>query len=132
MDANTFVTLLIAGLVVFFFVKDRLKRMFRHGTPEAEATGFAQAVEAATPNAPIPTRAWLNHVNTQPDLVPHVAVAGPSGSGKTTLVTALLADRQGQIIVLTAKEGDHWGGLPYVGIDLDATYTTMRQMFKEL
>jgi hypothetical protein len=35
-------------------------------------------------------------------------------------------------VVITAKEGDHWGGLPYVGIDDNATYTTARQTFSAL
>jgi energy-coupling factor transporter ATP-binding protein EcfA2 len=80
----------------------------------------------------LPARAWLDYVNSQPQTVPHLAVIGPSGSGKTTLTTAVLSDRPGQITVITAKEGDHWGGLPYVGIDDNATYTTARQTFSAL
>lgn len=77
-------------------------------------------------------RAWLDYVNDQPDKIPHLAIIGPSGAGKTTLATAILQDRGGQIVVITAKEGDTWGGLPYVGIDLDATYTTARNTFDAL
>lgn len=80
----------------------------------------------------IALRSWLDHVNKQPNRVPHLAVIGPSGSGKTTLVTAVLSDRDGRIIVLTAKEGDDWGGLPYIGIDDDTSYTTMRKTFDGL
>jgi hypothetical protein len=78
-------------------------------------------------DAPIGMRDWLRYVNYQPDRVPHLAVIGPSGAGKTTLATAVLADRPGRLVVITAKEGDDWGGLPYVGIDEDATYTTANQ-----
>lgn len=86
----------------------------------------------ATPGAPLTMRQWLDYVNAQPDRVPHLAVIGPSGSGKTTLTTAVLHDRAGRIVVITAKEGDHWGGLPYVGIDDDATYTTALATFAAL
>jgi hypothetical protein len=76
-----------------------------------------------------PNNAWLDYVNGQPDNVPHLAVIGPSGAGKTTFTTAVLHDRPGQIVVITAKEGDDWGGLPYIGIDDDATYTTANKTF---
>lgn len=80
----------------------------------------------------LPAATWLALLNDQPDRVPHVAVIGPSGSGKTTLTTAILADRAGDVVILTAKEGDSWGGLPYVGIDDDATYSTAIQTFAAL
>src|SRR5262249_13024362 len=35
-------------------------------------------------------------------------------------------------VVITAKEGDHWGGLQHVGIDDDATYNLAIQTFTEL
>jgi hypothetical protein len=84
------------------------------------------------PEPPISLRSWLDYVNYQPDTVPHVAIIGPSGAGKTTLATAILADRSGEIVVLTAKEGDRWGDLPYVGIDDDATYTRVAAVFANL
>lgn len=134
MDSSTFFTLAIGGIVIFVWGYDRIKRLFQHGTPEASATpdAIAEAAKDATPEQPIGARAWLDYVNAQPDRVPHLAVIGPSGSGKTTLATAVLHDRRGQVVVLTAKEGDHWGGLPYVGIDEDATYTTANTMFAAL
>jgi hypothetical protein len=85
----------------------------------------------ASDNA-IVLRDWMNYVNAQPNRVPHLAVIGPSGAGKTTLVTAVLSDRVGDIVVLTAKEGDSWGGLEYIGIDDDATYNTMHTTFDAL
>ena len=96
--------------------------------PQAQP-GQAQAGEQPLPLA---TRAWLDHVNRQPNEVPHLAIIGPSGAGKTTLATAVLHDREGQIVVITAKEGDYWGGLPYIGIDLDATYTIANETFNVL
>jgi hypothetical protein len=44
----------------------------------------------------------------------------------------VLHDRPGQIVIISAKEGDPWGGLEYIGIDLDATYTTANQTFGQL
>jgi hypothetical protein len=100
------------------------------------ATTRLQASGAPAPAQPCPARIPLAelfvYVNDRPDEVPHLAIIGPSGSGKTTMATAILASRPGQILVLTAKEGDTWGGLPYVGIDDDATYTTARDTFAAL
>jgi len=92
------------------------------------ATGKTVALSSPA----MPLRALLIALNADPDRVPHTAIIGPSGSGKTTLATVVLSERPGLIVVLTAKEGDAWGGLPYVGIDDDATYTTAQQTFAAL
>lgn len=92
------------------------------------ATGKTVALTPPT----MPLRSMLAYINSQPDRVPHLAIIGPSGSGKTTLATVVLSDRPGLVIVLTAKEGDTWGGLPYVGIDDDATYKTAQETFEGL
>lgn len=126
MDANTFFTLAIAAIVIPVAAYDQIKkRLPGRATP-------ISAIQDLAEDTQLPARAWLDYVNAQPDTVPHVAVIGPSGAGKTTLTTALLSDRTGQIVVITAKEGDHWGGLPYVGIDLDATYATANATFHAL
>lgn len=103
------------------------------------ATGATTRLQAPAPTQAAPARPQalpladlLAYVNARPDEVPHLAIVGPSGSGKTTMATAILAERPGQILVLTAKEGDSWGGLPYIGIDDDATYTTARATFAAL
>jgi energy-coupling factor transporter ATP-binding protein EcfA2 len=134
MDANTFFGLAIGGIVIFVWGYDRVKGLFSHGKAAAPTTpaGLNEAAAAATPDAPLSTRAWLDYVNAQPDAVPHLAVIGPSGAGKSTFTTAVLSDRPGRIVVVAAKEGDHWGGLPYVGIDDDATYTTANATFAAL
>lgn len=134
MDANTLVTLVIAGAVIFFFTYDRIKRLFRGASQDEETAQpiTPETIAQATEDAPIAMNQWLDYVNRQPDQVPHLAIIGPSGAGKTTLATAVLADRPGQIVIVTAKEGDHWGGLSYIGIDEDATYTTADRTFKEL
>lgn len=134
MDANTFFGLAIGGIVIFVWGYDRIKKLFQHGTPTQTATpaALAEAAAAATIEQPLAARAWLDYMNDQPDSVPHLAVIGPSGAGKSTFTTAVLADRPGQVVVITAKEGDHWGGLPYVGIDDDATYTTANATFAAL
>jgi hypothetical protein len=130
---NAIFTFGIPGLVIGSMVWRRVRPAVTKAQASATAQiGAAQEFTQATPEAPVAMRAWLDYVNAQPDRVPHVAVIGPSGAGKTTLTTALLGDRQGQIVVLTAKEGDAWGGLPYIGIDLDATYTTANETFNAL
>jgi hypothetical protein len=91
-----------------------------------------ETLAQATAEQPLAMRAWLDYVNAQPDRVPHLAIIGPSGAGKTTAATAVLSDRPGRVVVITAKEGDDWGGLPYVGIDRDATYATARETFAAL
>lgn len=102
-------------------------------TPRAESPIPApSSLSLANVPGALPLRAWLDHVNGQPQKVPHLAIIGPSGAGKTTIATAILNDRSGQVVVITAKEGDTWGGLPYVGIDLDATYTMARRTFDAL
>lgn len=99
-------------------------------TTRLQAPAPAQAAPAR-PQA-LPLTELLLYVNARPDEVPHLAIVGPSGSGKTTLAMAILASRPGQILVLTAKEDDTWGGLPYIGIDDDATYTSARRTFDTL
>jgi len=61
-----------------------------------------------------------------------VFLIGPTGAGRTTFATAMLAERSGRIVVLTAKTDDHWGRLPFVLIDDTGTYTAMRAMFDQL
>lgn len=126
LDPNAIFTFGIPALVVASLVWRRVR--------PAGAT-VAQAQDTPVPTvqgAPLTMRQWLDYVNAQPDRVPHLAVIGPSGSGKTTTTTVVLNDRPGQIVIITAKEGDHWGGLPYIGIDDDATYTTARATFAQL
>lgn len=133
MDPNTLFLLIIGGASGVAI----LRRMFRPrtaATPELEQFGAGSTRSGGSdkPAATLGMRDWLKYVNYQPDRVPHLAVIGPSGAGKTTLATAVLADRPGRLVVITAKEGDDWGGLPYVGIDEDATYTTANQTLMAL
>ena len=75
---------------------------------------------------------WVTCVNATPEQAPHLVVAGPTGTGKTTLVTGLLHTRPGQIVIITAKTGDAWGGLPAVVIDDDGSFTTAAAVFAAL
>lgn len=77
-------------------------------------------------------RGWLGALNDRPDTIPHVLVIGPTGAGKTTFVTALLSQRAGQIVVLTPKPDDLWGGLTSITIDDDCSYTSISQAFDDL
>jgi hypothetical protein len=75
---------------------------------------------------------WVHLVNEEPDKVPHVVIVGGSGTGKTTLATGLLQTRPGRIIIITPKTDDTWGGLPFVTIDDDGSFTTAAAAFKDL
>src|SRR5436190_194560 len=133
MDVNTLVTFGVPAAVLGTMIYRRLFKPAAKPEPTALVSGkIVDDALAATDAAPLATRAWLDYVNAQPDTVPHLVVTGPSGSGKTTTTKAVLHDRPGQIVVLTAKEGDDWGGLPYIGIDDDATYTTASRTFDQL
>jgi hypothetical protein len=130
MDLNLLIQLGVPAAVILNMVLRRLRGKPVHvpGMPRhADPPGVPEVAQGGAPDrptAPLSARQWLDYINAQPDRVPHCAIIGPSGAGKTTLATAALADRPGRIVVVTAKEGDDWGGLPYVGIDEDATYTT--------
>jgi hypothetical protein len=133
MDPNIIFTFGIPALVIGSMVWRRLRPRIVGEKVASEIEPItAQALAQVTPEAPLAMRAWLDYMNRQPQQVPHVGIIGPSGAGKTTLATSLLQDREGQIVVISAKEGDHWGGLPVVGIDDDATYTTAVRTFDEL
>ena len=89
----------------------------------------------AVPTLPVRSSAsdwWVACVNATPEQAPHLVVAGPTGTGKTTLVTGLLHTRPGQIVIITAKTGDAWGGLPAVVIDDDGSFTTAAAVFAAL
>ncbi|NJO82699.1 MAG: hypothetical protein HC828_07650 [Blastochloris sp.] len=74
-----------------------------------------------------PARNWLKLINDDINLVPHLAVVGATGSGKTTLMSGILHTREGRICIISAKPDDDWGGLPYISIDDDLTFTTAEQ-----
>jgi hypothetical protein len=133
MDPNTLFLLIIGGASGYAALR-RFWPGRATSAPDLERLGAPVAHRGAAEqsSAPIGMHDWLTYVNYQPDRVPHLAIIGPSGAGKTTLATAVLADRPGRIVVITAKEGDHWGGLPYIGIDEDATYTTAQRALAQL
>jgi energy-coupling factor transporter ATP-binding protein EcfA2 len=132
MDANTLATFGIVGLVVLVFSYDRVKALFRGDAPTEAAPITEATIAEATEAAPLAFARVAQYVNDQPQNVPQLAVIGPSGAGKTTLVVALLHQRPGQIVILTGKEGDYWGGLPTIGIDDDLTYTRLGAMVEAL
>jgi len=126
MDGNTLITLIIAGFVVGTYARDKVRNVFKKPRADKENTIEKVPLPAITPDTVLSTQEWLQIINDQPDKDPHIAIVGGSGSGKTTIGTAILAHRKGQVVIFSAKEGDTWAGLPYYGIDIDATYTTMR------
>lgn len=98
--------------------------------PALDAVTPAQVNTGST--RPLSLKEWMAYVNDKPQTVPHVVVVGGSGAGKTTTTTVLLDRRQGDIIIMTGKDGDRWGGLTAIGIDDDLTYTTVIKTFAAL
>jgi hypothetical protein len=84
--------------------------------------------------APTPSqqtaRNWIKLINDDIESLPHLAMVGPTRSGKTTLMTGILLARVGKggrISVISAKSDDGWGGLPYISLDDDLTFTSAEQ-----
>lgn len=86
------------------------------------ATGTA-LIPARIPSS---TPLWMQFLNDIPQSIVHLFILGGTGSGKTTLTRALMQTREGQVLVITGKAGDLWPGLTLIGIDRDASYTTMQ------
>ncbi|NJL06347.1 MAG: AAA family ATPase [Chloroflexaceae bacterium] len=87
-------------------------------------------------NEPLPKlaqRDWLDRVNNQPDLAPHLLIVGKSGSGKSTLARAILSSRRGLLAIVTPKfeEAEAWA-VPLVTIDPDASFSTINATLKAL
>lgn len=99
-------------------------------TPAGVVAGAVVAGDQET--VPLATSQWLALLNERPDDIPHLVLVGGTGTGKTTLATALLATRPGQVLVITPKPDDHWGGLPFVTIDDDGSFTTAALTFSGL
>lgn len=115
----------------------------------APAVGPTIALPPAVPPAPpaqpaapppVPTHRWLEKLNRD-ETAPHLAVTGPTRSGKTTLVTAVLADRAGEIVICTPKppSTDPWAGAQAVRLGEergDITYAPLadavRQVYGEM
>lgn len=68
-------------------------------------------------------------LNGNPDDHPHTFIYGASGSGKTTFARALIAPRDGFLLVLDPKaEGPNkWGGLPYVTVNEEGDFRPLRR-----
>lgn len=78
--------------------------------------GAYLAAGPVDPDAPLAAAEWLQLLNDEPNVIPHLAVCGPSGSGKSTLVLSLIRGRPGELVITTIKnaQDDPWGGFPAV------------------
>lgn len=131
MDPNIIFTFGIPGLVIGSLLWRKIQKTSSsivHPTLEPQV----RAPEPPANLDVVPMNDWMDYVNSHPEEVPHLAVIGPTGAGKTTLATAVLTGRRGQIVILSAKEGDSWGGLEYIGIDDDLSYERARSTFEGL
>ena len=101
---------------------------YRVGTQPMPVTS-----DGSEPLPKLGQRDWLDRVNNQPDLAPHLLIAGKSGSGKSTLARAILSHRRGVLVIVTPKfeEAEAWG-VPVTTIDPDATFTTITATLKAL
>jgi DNA helicase HerA-like ATPase len=147
MDANTLVTLLIAGAVIFVFLHDKIKTFFRGAASKAapqgnETTPITQeAIKAAQAGeTPLPLAAVLAHLNNKPDDIPHFFSVGGTGSGKSTFARMILSQRvqRGeQFIIITGKRTSVFDDVPCIGRDAigadgKAQFETARETFKAL
>lgn len=78
----------------------------------------------------LPLQEVIDALNEDVDDNPHILIVGNSGSGKTVLAQLIAATRPGKVVILDQKrpkgwEGPKWGGLPYVGRDLDGGFSAM-------
>lgn len=100
-----------------------------HHAPAALAAPAAPLLLAAPSGpAPLPVESWLERINDEPDVCPHVAATGPTGSGKTTLVLAALGRRPGRFVICTpkAKRTDPWNDFPAVRLQKsDGSYAAI-------
>lgn len=118
--------------VVSRLVRGKSLGIFGAGRSSEEAQDAGDTLTAPEEGQAIPAREWIRYVSENPQGAPHLLLAGPSGSGKTTLATSLLAARPGQVLIITGKTGDAWGGLPAVEIDDDGSYRTAEATFTAL
>lgn len=117
-------------------------------TAGAETKANKAITAASSPAGGAPVDAWLaskmeqtavkvlrlqdvvDALNEDIDDNPMVLIVGNSGAGKTVLAQLLVGTRPGKVVILDQKrpkgwEGPKWGGLPYVGRDLDGGFTAM-------
>jgi hypothetical protein len=104
------------------------------------AIGPTVALPAPVTPALLPLREWLRWAN-HTETAPHLAVTGPTRSGKTTLLLAVLADREGDLIICTPKavSTDPWGGIAAVRLHVSAQTISyapildaVQQVYREL
>lgn len=143
----TIVVMLIAGILATFIADVQHKRSLRRSAGQESGTAIPDLpVRGAQPGVPVlppsPPAApawamaevdprlsasrWLQLLNDQPDVTPHVLILGPTGSGKTTFAAALLGRRPDSVIVLTPKvKPDDWRGAPVISLDDSGSYAPL-------
>lgn len=64
---------------------------------------------------------------------PHIALKGPTGGGKTFLAHALLADREGQFVIIDPDwEQGKWSSLPVITTDDDDGFSPIEEALQGL
>jgi hypothetical protein len=132
----------VVGTVVFVVLNPQLffpsKRPYQAAPTDEQPAAPQQAngttkQQATQSPQTLPLAQWLTLVNDRPDEVPHVGIEGATGTTKTTLAEAIVGNRPGQVVVITAKPDEHeWGGLPFVTIDHDGSFRTAEATLKAL
>lgn len=77
-------------------------------------------------------RDWLGLLNEQPDSCPHILIVGYTGSGKSTFARAVLSQRRGQVVILSAKPDDASWGVPTVSYDAEGDCNALLHAIRSL
>jgi hypothetical protein len=107
------------------FGKSLCDRAFGYTVP---VQGHYDSVQSNDDTQVIPVlgeRHWLRLLNDEPDTVPHILIAGSTGHGKSTFARALLVQRRGEVVILSAKTDDTTWSLPFVTYDDDGGCTAL-------
>lgn len=101
-------------------------------TPESWLQGYTQVVK---PDWTM--RQLIEYVNGEEtwEDCPHLFIAAPSRTGKTLLAQFIAATRAGHKLVIIDRKrpkgydesGPKWAGLPYVTLDADGSYTSIKK-----
>jgi hypothetical protein len=128
-------------VIVFFFIwpligkplyeKHKTKRQLSTNALPIQS-GSSVAHSQPQPNTMARSYEWLQVLNDMPDRFPTIFGYGAQGSGKTTFFTAVIAHRKGEVVIISPKTDDQWGGLPVVTIDDDGNFTYISAVLQAL
>jgi hypothetical protein len=125
MESNTQLIPYLIGFIIFIF-------------GIVKGYEYLQSEGIELPAIPIPDskgvslkryapKQWLRLVNAD-TAYPHLFVVGKTQSGKTTLTRAILAQRNGQCLIIDPKATPgKWGNIPGIGLDDNLSYSTIER-----